>query len=154
MVGCYLSGLPVDAIKVLAGFTTRKGDYFINRGSIEPSEELRKMVFPWIEHWREKFYRKEVEDDIAGPNFLDLMDYLGAVFLQDSVVLKGKYPESFIWSHSIFNTDLYKDYEERLSAAIATSNEKFKMSQHLEVENRTMLADSFLQISNMLRQEV
>ncbi|KAG1450547.1 hypothetical protein G6F55_009633 [Rhizopus delemar] len=44
MVGCYLSGLPVDAIKVLAGFTTRKGDYFINRGSIEPSEELRKMI--------------------------------------------------------------------------------------------------------------
>ncbi|EIE88996.1 hypothetical protein RO3G_13707 [Rhizopus delemar RA 99-880] len=191
MVGCYLSGLPVDAIKVLAGFTTRKGDYFINRGSIEPSEELRKMVFPWIEYWREKFYRKEVEDDIAGPNFLDLMDYLRTVFLQDSVVLKGKYPGSFIWSHSIFDTDIYKDYEERLSSAIAANDEKFKMSQHLEVllpevaaamktgfdsmnamlnivqsqnqltlnavkqleaENRTMLADSFLQISNMLRQ--
>ncbi|KAG1487982.1 hypothetical protein G6F54_012331 [Rhizopus delemar] len=171
MVGCYLSGLSVDAIKVPAGFTTRKDDYFINRGSIEPSEELRKTVFPSIEHWREKFYRKEVEDD--------------------SVVLKGKYPESFIWSHSIFDTDLYKDYEELLSAAIAANDEKFKMSQHLEVllpevvaamktgfdsmnamlnivqsqnqlaldavkklevENRTMLADSFLQISNMLRQ--
>ncbi|KAG1051286.1 hypothetical protein G6F43_006495 [Rhizopus delemar] len=186
MVGRYLSGLPVDAIKVLAGFTTRKGDYFINRGSIEPSEELRKMVFPWIEHWREKFYRKEVEDDIARPNFLDLMDYLRT----DSVVLKGKYPESFIWSHSIFEIDLYKDYEERLSAAIAANDEKSKMSQHLEVllpevaaamktgfgsmnammnivqsqnqltldavkkleaENRTMLTNSFLQISNILR---
>lgn len=107
------------------------------------------------------------------------------------MVLKGKYPGSFIWSHSIFDTDIYKDYEERLSAAIAANDEKFKMSQHLEVllpevaaamktgfdsmnamlnivqsqnqltldavkqleaENRTMLADSFLQISNMLRQ--
>ncbi|KAG1503065.1 hypothetical protein G6F52_012314 [Rhizopus delemar] len=61
------------------------------------------------------------------------MDYLRTVFLQDSVVLKEKYPENFIWSHSIFETDLYKDYEERLSAAIAANDEKFKMSQHLEV---------------------
>ncbi|KAG1480474.1 hypothetical protein G6F49_013726 [Rhizopus delemar] len=61
------------------------------------------------------------------------MDYLRTVFLQDSVVLKGKYPGSFIWSHSIFDTDIYKDYEERLSSAIAANDEKFKMSQHLEV---------------------
>ncbi|KAG0747114.1 hypothetical protein G6F57_003595 [Rhizopus arrhizus] len=94
MVGCYLSGLSVDAINVLAGFTTRKGDYFITRSSIEPSKELLKM---------------------------------------NTVVLKGKCPKGFIWSHNIFETDLYKDYEERLSAAITANDEKFKMSQHLEV---------------------
>ncbi|KAG1357349.1 hypothetical protein G6F62_001697 [Rhizopus arrhizus] len=152
MVGFYLTGLPVDVIKVLAGFTTRKSDYFNNRSSIEPSEELRKM---------------------------------------GSVALKRKYPESFIWYHNIFETDLYKDYEECFSATIAANDEKSKMSHHLEVllpevaaamksgfdsmnamlnivqsqnqlilnavkkvkaENQTMLADSFLQISNMLRQ--
>jgi hypothetical protein len=87
MVGCYLSGLPVDAFKVLAGFTTRKGDYFIIRSSIEPSKELLKTVFSCIEHWRGKFYRKEVEDDIAGPNFLNLMDYLKTIFFINQVIM-------------------------------------------------------------------
>ena len=49
------------------------------------------------------------------------------------MLLKGKCPKGFIWSHNIFETDLYKDYEERLSAAITANDEKFKMSQHLEV---------------------
>lgn len=82
MVGCYLSGLPVDAIKVLAGFSTRKGDYFINRDCVSPPDELKKMVFPQIEHWKEKFHNKEVQEDIAGPNFLQFLDHLRTVFLQ------------------------------------------------------------------------
>lgn len=90
MVGCYLTGLPVDVIKVLAGFTTRKSDYFNNRSSIEPSEELRKMVFPWIGHWREKSYKKKIEDDIAGPSFLDLTGYLRTDFLQATFFLQIK----------------------------------------------------------------
>ncbi|OBZ80942.1 hypothetical protein A0J61_11008 [Choanephora cucurbitarum] len=45
IVGCYLSGLPVDAIKVLAGFTIRKGYYYINRDTIAPPALLEKMFF-------------------------------------------------------------------------------------------------------------
>ncbi|KAG0739651.1 hypothetical protein G6F33_010805 [Rhizopus arrhizus] len=128
--GCYLSDLPIDATKVLAGL------------------------------------------------------------LLDLVELKKECPESFIWPLNIFGNNLYKDYKERLSFAIAANDKKFKMNQHLEAllpevtaamktgfdslnamlnivqsqnqstldavkkieaENRTILADSFLQISNMLR---
>ena len=84
MVGCYLSGLPVDAIKVLAGFTIRKGDYYINRDLVAPSALLEEMVFPQINFWKQKFERGEVQTDTAGPNFLGLLKYLRTVFLQVS----------------------------------------------------------------------
>lgn len=58
MVGCYLSGLPIDAIKVHAGFTVRKGDYFINRDNVIPSAEFLKLIFPQIEEWKQKLFNK------------------------------------------------------------------------------------------------
>ncbi|KAG1144018.1 hypothetical protein G6F37_012377 [Rhizopus arrhizus] len=118
--------------------------------------------------------------------------YLSDLPIDATKVLAGLLlnAESLIWPLNIFENDLYKDYEEQLSFAIAANDKKFKMNQHLEAllpevaaamktgfnsmnamlnifqtqnqstldaikkmeaENRTMLADSFLQISNMLR---
>jgi Centromere DNA-binding protein complex CBF3 subunit, domain 2 len=82
MVGCYIAGLPVDAIKVLAGFTAGKRDYFLSRSTVMPPKELQLKVFPQIEHWEKMFHAKEVQEDIAGPNFLGLLKYLRVVLLQ------------------------------------------------------------------------
>lgn len=82
MVGCYIAGLPVEAIKVLAGFTIRQGDYFLGRSSAIPPKRLQEMIFPNVEFWQVKFRTKQVQEDIAGPNFLELLSYLRIVLLQ------------------------------------------------------------------------
>lgn len=87
MVSCYLTGLPVKAVKVLAGFSIRDGDYFIDRSAIDPPQELKQQIFPQIEEWQGKFYRKEIQDDISGPNFLKMLDFLRTVLLQVIVYL-------------------------------------------------------------------
>jgi hypothetical protein len=73
MIGCYIAGLPVEAIKVLAGFTVRQGDYFLGRSSAIPPKRQQEMIFPNVEFWQVKFRTKQVQEHIAGPNFLGLL---------------------------------------------------------------------------------
>lgn len=82
MVGCYLSSLPKQAIRSIAGFTTSPGNYHIYRAAIEPPEELKRKVFPDIESWKDKFELGLVQEDTAGPNFLELLAHLRTVLLQ------------------------------------------------------------------------
>ncbi|CEP12537.1 hypothetical protein [Parasitella parasitica] len=56
MVGCYISSLPLDAMKSLAGFATnRLMNYFLPRAVIAPPEELLAQIFPDVEYWLSKF---------------------------------------------------------------------------------------------------
>lgn len=88
MVGCYVSSLPVEAMKSLAGFSGRNVNYFLTRTSVIPPMSLQVLIFPDIEYWQDKFKNNDgVQEDIAGPNFLLLLSYLRVVFLQVSVFL-------------------------------------------------------------------
>lgn len=85
MVGCYVSSLPVEAMKSLAGFSGRNDNYFLPRSVVVPAANLQVLVFPDIEFWQEKFKNGSgVQEDIAGPNFLTLLSQLRVVFLQVS----------------------------------------------------------------------
>lgn len=44
MVGCYMSTLPVEAMKSLAGFPQYQGNYYISRTSLTPCNELQVML--------------------------------------------------------------------------------------------------------------
>lgn len=88
MVGCYVSSLPVEAMKSLAGFSGRNVNYFLTRSSVIPPMSLQVLVFPDIEYWQDKFKNNDgVQEDIAGPNFLLLLSYLRVVFLQVSIFI-------------------------------------------------------------------
>ncbi|KAG2214157.1 hypothetical protein INT45_002647 [Circinella minor] len=89
MVGCYLTSLPKQAMRALAGFYSQKaGAFWLPRSAVDPPQELQRLIFPKIEYWENMFERGAVQKDLAGPNFLVLLKYLRIVFLQDSVVLK------------------------------------------------------------------
>jgi hypothetical protein len=48
LTASYLSRtLPVDCLKVLAGFKIDE-TYFLNRDLLDPPEELQSMIFPWL----------------------------------------------------------------------------------------------------------
>lgn len=49
MNGSYLSQtLPVDCLRVLAGFG-KDEPYFLKRNTIQPPDELKEQIFPWID---------------------------------------------------------------------------------------------------------
>jgi hypothetical protein len=86
MVGCYVSSLPVEAMKSLAGFSGRNVNYFLTQSSAIPPMSLQVLVFPDIEYWQDKFKNNDgVQEDITGLNFLLLLSNLRVVFLQVSI---------------------------------------------------------------------
>ncbi|KAI8883794.1 hypothetical protein K501DRAFT_183825, partial [Backusella circina FSU 941] len=110
MVGYYVSSLSIEAMKSLAGFSGRDENYFLPRAVILPPMNLQVLIFPDIEFWQEKFKN---------------------VFLQvnDSVAFKKKYPNHYLWSCSLFQTDQYKQFEEQVLSVLQEEERSFSSSQ-------------------------
>ena len=53
MEGCYLTALPREAMRSLAGFSPRPGSYYLQRAAVKPGESLLKSVFPDVDRWLE-----------------------------------------------------------------------------------------------------
>jgi hypothetical protein len=98
----YLTHLPRDFLKIVAGFSASKGDYYLVRANIRPPASLQAQIWPWIEDWAPRFYRRSKrltwaqggldEDDMAGNSFITLMTHLRTVLLQDLAVLEPQFP--------------------------------------------------------------
>jgi len=54
MEGCYLTTLPRGAMRALAGFNPQGGMLYLERASINPPEELKKLIFPEVDEWIQK----------------------------------------------------------------------------------------------------
>ncbi|EIE89012.1 hypothetical protein RO3G_13723 [Rhizopus delemar RA 99-880] len=135
MVGCYVSSLPVEAMKSLAGFNGQQhSNYFLPRAVIKPSLTLQRLVFKDIEYWKERFNTgHDIQEDIAGPNFLNLLAHLRIVLLQDSVVLKKKYPQYYLWNCEIFQTELYRNFEVEVLGSLEEEEEAFLSNRRVQL---------------------
>jgi hypothetical protein len=81
-----------------AGFQHAPGGYFLPRAGVDPPQSLKRLIFPWIEHWEVRFQNRAAgkkwkdgglnEDDIAGQQFLKLLKQLRVILLQDLAVLQ------------------------------------------------------------------
>jgi len=97
MSNAYLSAFPRTAIKALAGFDVNfQANYYLPRAKEEPCEALAARVWPRVDTWLAQFEEGVNEPDLAGQGFLKLLKRLRIVVLQDSVLLRRRYP-----SHSI-----------------------------------------------------
>lgn len=38
-------------MRVVAGFSTSRGDYFLARAAHQPPHAIQKQLWPWIEEW-------------------------------------------------------------------------------------------------------
>ncbi|KAG2215455.1 hypothetical protein INT45_014291, partial [Circinella minor] len=108
----YLTNLPHELLRTLAGFPTEHGYFYLSRANVQPPEGLCKKIFKFIDYWRQKLDEGNVEQvSCAADMFLKLLDRLRVVFLQDSVLLKKRYPHHYLWNHPLFQSELYKDFE-------------------------------------------
>ncbi|KAK7582888.1 hypothetical protein V3481_012184 [Fusarium oxysporum f. sp. vasinfectum] len=87
----YLTHLPRQFMRIVAGFSASPGDYFLARAAHEPPYVLQKQLWPWIEEWEPRFEaraRRQCwaeggldDDDLAADGFLKLMRRLRIVLL-------------------------------------------------------------------------
>ena len=142
MSNAYLSSFPRAAIKALAGFDVNfQGNYYLPRAKEEPSEELARQVWPQIDGWLRQFDEGTNEPDLAGQGFLKLLKRLRNVFLQDSVLLRRRFPQHAIWGDSLFATPEYAEFAERVLIGLNEGEEP-----HLtQIERATPLVANELQ---------
>ncbi|KAJ6437110.1 High-osmolarity-induced transcription protein 1 [Purpureocillium lavendulum] len=109
----YLTHLPRQFMRIVAGFSASPGDYFLARAAHEPPYVLQKHLWPWIEEWEPRFEaraRRQCwaeggldDDDLAADGFLKLMRRLRIVLLQDLAVLQPRYPSLPFFAYAPFN---------------------------------------------------
>jgi hypothetical protein len=92
-------------------FPLVKVSFWLPRCCIQPPASLLKTIFPEVDHWLEKSQKDEVERDIAGQSFLKCLKELRVVILQDSIIMKKRFPEHLLWRSKEFRTDAFLEYE-------------------------------------------
>ena len=113
MSTAYLSRLPREFMRVVAGFSRTSGNYHLKRATIQPPAALSSRIWPWVDTWLERyrvsittqssFANNGLDDcDIAGKQFLELLKWLRVVFLQDAAVLQHLFPLFPLWQHPLF----------------------------------------------------
>ncbi|KAJ8576337.1 hypothetical protein ON010_g2882 [Phytophthora cinnamomi] len=103
MQKCYLTSLPREAMRTLAGF-----------------DAARRQVFPQVEGWQEAINTGAAEQSIASGGFLELLQYLRKVVLQDAVLLQDIVPNHPIWKHSIFASQQFKIFKQKAKQHLST----------------------------------
>jgi len=103
--GCYMSQLPREAMRVLAGFNKDPGNYFLRRDCRDPPISLQCQIYPSIDEMLQRHEEEDgVEINLAAIGFLKLLKELRIIFIQDSVELRERYPDHPIWRLDLFDS--------------------------------------------------
>jgi hypothetical protein len=90
----YLARLPRHYMRVVAGFGSTKGTYFLRRSQEHPPSALTTKLWPWVDTAVADYATGSIPDpDLAGKEFLSLLQRLRYVFLQDAALLQPQFPQ-------------------------------------------------------------
>jgi len=128
--GSYQSrSLPYDVMRVLAGFHQDPLSYSLKRDVIEPPNELKTKLFPWVEEGFEQINQlltsKEKESEHSGLGFLRMLDYLRKVFLQDAAAyyLDSEYGSFDVFKLELFTLPEFKKFYKKVTDTIADTSQ-------------------------------
>jgi hypothetical protein len=116
---CYLTSLPREAMRTLAGFEPAKGSYFLARAHADPPLGLQEKVFPQIQGWQTSLNAGECEQTIAAGGFLELLQYLRVVLLQDAVFMIDWMPSHPMWQHPLFCSSEFQQYRQESKRVVS-----------------------------------
>ncbi|KJZ69940.1 hypothetical protein HIM_10663 [Hirsutella minnesotensis 3608] len=108
MTGCYLTSLPFEFMRAVADFDPEWcGSYFVPRATVRPPVVLLVQVWPQLDKWKEAHSSPlsdfGVEQNMAAGAFLELMEWLQEVLLQDAVFLRESYPDHPLFQGPVFS---------------------------------------------------
>jgi hypothetical protein len=119
MRGCYLTSLPREFMRAMAGHPRFIGCFEIPRAGVAPPDELLSMIWPDLDQWKGRFGPELGQiQDLAAMGFTDLLFSLREVILQDSVFLRKRFPRSPVWEHPVFQHPAYAEFAARMEGAV------------------------------------
>jgi hypothetical protein len=118
MTGCYLTSLPREFMRATADFDPDwPGAYYIPRATVIPPPSLITAVWPEVDSWKARLESREAEQNKAAGAFLELLDWLRLVLLQDAPFLMAKFPDHPIFQSSIFHSLEFSAFAARVRQA-------------------------------------
>ncbi|SAM00246.1 hypothetical protein [Absidia glauca] len=107
--GAYLTNLPTELVRSMAGFPTYGRFFYFARAALNSPTSLCKKLFPAIDEWHAQLAAKELSPDINNPiqptvaanAFVQAIMMLRKTFIQDSVLMMKLHPCYPNWQHSI-----------------------------------------------------
>jgi hypothetical protein len=119
-----LARLPRHYMRVVAGFGSAKGTYFLRRSQESPPPALAAKLWPWVDAAVADYEAGGVPNpDLAGKEFLSLLQRLRYVFLQDAALLQPQFPRSRLWGLALFKDPTWPSFAERVRAAEAVQED-------------------------------
>jgi hypothetical protein len=119
MNGAYLTTLPREMMRTMAGFSTNARSFYLARAALDPPAALCKKVFPKADEWYDRLAANQrnpdngdpIESTVAVDAFLKTIMVLRKTFLQDSVFMMRSQPNHPIWNHSLFSDPCYLEFK-------------------------------------------
>jgi hypothetical protein len=101
--GAYAREVPREALRVLADFPKEtRNTYFLPRAMVDPPKSLLNQIFPETENYLQRYRDGKIPREVTSIAFLNLLDYLKTVFLQDVVVIKMEFPDLVLFDLPVF----------------------------------------------------
>jgi hypothetical protein len=98
---------------------------FVPRETVKPPPSLCRRVWPQLDRWRaahldQPSASEVVEPNLAAGGFLELLDKLCDVFLQDSVFIRRSHPHHPMFRDTLFAAAEYAAFATAVEAATDT----------------------------------
>ncbi|KAG6990365.1 High-osmolarity-induced transcription protein 1 [Fusarium oxysporum f. sp. conglutinans] len=133
----YLTHLPRQFMRIIAGFSASPGDYFLAHAANEPPYVLQKQLWPWIKEWEPRFEARARQqcwaegglddDDLAANGFLKLIQRLRIVLLQDLAILQPRYPSLPFFTYAPFNGSEWDEFAVAVRSDAAEATEPLSL---------------------------
>ncbi|KAJ5605348.1 short-chain dehydrogenase [Penicillium lagena] len=150
----------------MAGFQPEAiGNYYLPRAKIQPPDSLVRALWPWIDQWLAWFNSNdptnepppseatgpEDRDDMAAQGFLQLLNQLRIILLQDSVLLQAQFPQHSMWDDPIFAREDYTTFAEQIRQSLLCTEtpQEIQLRQTLPI-----IADSLIVLQKDIHQAV
>ena len=127
MTGCYLTSLPFEFMRAVADFDPAwSGSYYVPRSTVRVPPSLLTQIWPELDFWiaahkdPRSLEAQEVggvEPNMAAGAFLQLLQWLREVLLQDAVFLKREFPQPPIFSQDVFRSPEFSRFEHDVEEA-------------------------------------
>ena len=135
-------------MRVVAGFGSAKGTYFLRRSQETPPPALAAKLWPWVDAAVADYEAGRVPNpDLSGKEFLSLLQRLRYVFLQDAALLQPLFPQSRLWRLAVFQDPAWPPFAERVRAAEAVQEDP----AHIAIRGVVpIVADAMSAVGNRL----
>ncbi|SAM07878.1 hypothetical protein [Absidia glauca] len=115
--GAYLTNLPRELVRSMAGFPTYGRFFYFARAALNPPTSLCEKLIPAIGERQDRLVAKElnpgdpIQPTVAENAFVQVIMMFGKTFIQDSVLMMDFHPCYPVWPHSIFSDPAYLPFK-------------------------------------------